>query len=387
MKRNMKTIICHSLPSWDAPYSKSTVELMLHLDGDEDVLFLDYAYTWKDVFLSKHAPVKQILGVKNRLRYYNRKKQGVVKVLSLPPILPTNSIKLAWLSKRIERMNTLVLKTFIRKWMKKLSIKKPIVINAQNPVQGLSLSSVFDPSQLIYYSYDNMQEMDWISEKGIEAEALFTSKVDSIITTSNALSEKFKKTHPMVKTIHNGVNDAIFYERPTRLEDTTYIDYLGAVDNRLDFNLLQSVFKTFPMYVFRFVGPVKDKEYEQLLISNKNVRLLGAISQHDAAEVLASSSLCIIPFVSNDFTNYIYPLKINEYLSMGKPVVSTNFADLDQFKSIISITQSQEEFALAIQNELDANTPSKQDKRLNFASKNTWTHRSLELKEQLQTAS
>ena len=35
------------------------------------------------------------------------------------------------------------------------------------------------------------------------------------------------------------------------------------------------------------------------------------------------------PFVKNDFTRGVYPLKINEYLAVGLPVVSTRFSVIE----------------------------------------------------------
>jgi hypothetical protein len=43
----------------------------------------------------------------------------------------------------------------------------------------------------------------------------------------------------------------------------------------------------------------------------------------------------IIPFVKNGFTKNIYPMKINQYLAYGMPVVTTDFADLSDFGDLI----------------------------------------------------
>ena len=107
------------------------------------------------------------------------------------------------------------------------------------------------------------------------------------------------------------------------------------------------------------------------------------MSQHEAADHLSLASVCIIPFVKNEFTKYIYPLKINEYLAMGKPVVTTNFADLSSFTSIASIAQSTEDFLKAISSELAQNTSKREAERLKFAAKNSWNHRATQLKKMI----
>jgi len=57
----------------------------------------------------------------------------------------------------------------------------------------------------------------------------------------------------------------------------------------------------------------------------------------DLPAYLKTFSLGIIPFIKNQFTKGIYPLKINEYLAAGIPVVSTNFGYLEDFETIINI--------------------------------------------------
>jgi hypothetical protein len=57
---------------------------------------------------------------------------------------------------------------------------------------------------------------------------------------------------------------------------------------------------------------------------------------------LAKYDLGIIPYKMNEVNRNIYPLKINEYLAVGVPVVMTAFADLTDFKSTVKAASSRE---------------------------------------------
>jgi hypothetical protein len=59
---------------------------------------------------------------------------------------------------------------------------------------------------------------------------------------------------------------------------------------------------------------------------------------------LAKYDLGIIPYKMNEVNRNIYPLKINEYLAVGVPVVMTAFADLTDFKSTVKAASSREFF-------------------------------------------
>ena len=45
-------IVCHAFPSWRGDYLKSTVQLMKELAVNHNVLYIDYAYSIKDILLN-----------------------------------------------------------------------------------------------------------------------------------------------------------------------------------------------------------------------------------------------------------------------------------------------------------------------------------------------
>ena len=80
--------------------------------------------------------------------------------------------------------------------------------------------------------------------------------------------------------------------------------------------------------------------------------------------------------MKNKLTEAIYPLKINEYLAMGKAVVSTNFSDLSDFETIADIANTNEEFISKIES-ADLSKESS-EKRKEFAFENSWKARAQE---------
>ena len=60
----------------------------------------------------------------------------------------------------------------------------------------------------------------------------------------------------------------------------------------------------------------------------------------------------IIPNVKNTQTAAVYPMKINEYLAAGIPIVTTDFAPLDEFTGYITVARSAAEFVHGIKQEL-----------------------------------
>jgi hypothetical protein len=46
-------IVCHAFPSWRGDHVKSTIELMKEMALKHKVLYVDYAYTLKDLLFGR----------------------------------------------------------------------------------------------------------------------------------------------------------------------------------------------------------------------------------------------------------------------------------------------------------------------------------------------
>ncbi|QNL22671.1 glycosyltransferase [Hyphobacterium sp. CCMP332] len=368
-----QTLVCHSFPSWDSSYKKSTVELMKSLAIDFNIVFLDYHYTWKDLLSKPNIPRLRILGLKSRFRKVQSKNESEILVFNAPPIFPIfKPIK-----KTIERYNQNVLSKSIKKLNARLKLEDCIYINAMNP-KWADLRKYLSPKKSIYYSYDNIEAMKWAKEKNAEHESVFASKADLVITSSTALKNKFSTRSKRVLTVFNGFDNTLFNYVPT-YSDSRLVSYLGSVDDRIDFELLRELLKSNKKLKFQFIGPVKSEKAHLLSEMYSNFILLGPKNQKDAAALIQKSAVCIIPFKNTEFTRYIYPLKINEYLAMAKPVVSTAFSeDILSFKKVIAIAQTSSEYNEAIKASLQSNKKQDINARIEFSAANTWQNRSAE---------
>jgi glycosyltransferase involved in cell wall biosynthesis len=85
---------------------------------------------------------------------------------------------------------------------------------------------------------------------------------------------------------------------------------------------------------------------------------------------------CIIPYKVNKLTASIYPLKINEYLAAGKPVVSTHFSDdIYTFRDHAFIAETHDQFIRMIDVAIEENNSTKKIARIAAAQANSWEKR------------
>ncbi len=366
-----EVIVCHSFPAWDTPYIKSTMELMTRLSATHRVIFVDYHYTWKDLFKHPHAPKKRLTGMKNRIRK-EKTPYGTVEVVSLPPILPINWISNSMVFKCFAKLNGWWLGRFIRKIKSQLDINDFTLFNAFNPIYGLNTQRAWKAKKTIYYCYDEISGTQWAGKHGPKYEASFAKQADMIITTSKQLQKEKSKYNANCHLVPNGVNLDIFQHPKISTQKTKTLGYIGAVDDRVDFDLIHQITQAMPDYQIDIYGPMK-VVLPRLLMDR--VKFHGAIPQEALPAKICEMDACLIPFVKNDLTAAIYPLKVNEYLAMGKPVISTNFADLSDFERKISISKNHDDFVSLIKKEIRYNNRLKVQSRIDFAKGNSWDER------------
>jgi glycosyltransferase involved in cell wall biosynthesis len=346
---------------------------------------VDYPFTLKDAVFTalgkSKAPLNRMVGFDNRLRDFSEGDSEIYH-LTLPPVLPINWIKKESFFKKMTHFQSRVIRGSIKKAMHQLDMTSPIVINAFNPAVGVPLIGRLNEKANLYYCYDEISAAAWCGKHGKLMEDQLISLVNGVITTSQHLFETKSKHHLNTELIKNGVDYALFNQayNQDRFENSTKtIGYVGSIDFRLDVDLLKAVIQFFPNHQFHFIGRVVDLQVKEALEAYPNVQFLGAKSPTELVKSMKNIDLGLIPFVKNDFTKSIYPLKINEYLAAGIPVVSTDFADLSDFVQSTSITETKEEFIHAITTALNADNETMAKARMEIAKKNDWKSRATQL--------
>jgi glycosyltransferase involved in cell wall biosynthesis len=238
----------------------------------------------------------------------------------------------------------------------------------------------------IYYSVDNIGQSLYVSKHGPRLEAEMMRKADFALTTSRELWRQARKSNPKAYYLPNAAEVGLFIqkphqyaERPPEFADikTPIIIYTGHIDVRLDYDLIRGILHAHPGKTLVMVGPHSiDKGLYDELAAFPNMKFLGRRSLSQLPVYLHHSHCAIIPFKCNELTKSIYPLKVNEYLAAGLPVVATAFSeDIQGFSDVIEIADSQEDFCRKITAAITNDTETSRDERVKVASGNNWEDR------------
>ncbi len=129
------------------------------------------------------------------------------------------------------------------------------------------------------------------------------------------------------------------------------IGYVGGLHRFVDYDLLVEMARARPHWSWVFVGPTHTKIGE--LAGMPNVYLLGQKSHDELPRLIREFDVCLVPYLVNDATVTIAPVKVNEYLAVGKPVVSTELPTVCEFNReheiLTTAANSSPEFLAAIE--------------------------------------
>lgn len=208
--------------------------------------------------------------------------------------------------------------------------------------------------------------------------------IDGIIVTSKTLFKMKSPFCPNCFIVNNAANYDLFSQGFHQgVTGQQVIGYIGSVDDRIDYGVMEHLFINMPDARFVFVGRVLSQRGLAVLKKYPNVSVEGPKTPAELPAYLKTFSLGVIPFVNDTFTSCIYPMKINEYLASGLPVVSTDFGDMSDFREVVSIVETKEDFLQHIKDEIAADSPAKRQARQDIAKQNTWLNRAQEMSDDI----
>lgn len=140
-----------------------------------------------------------------------------------------------------------------------------------------------------------------------------------------------------VALVPNAVNSALFdrlrgHERPGDLPLADFlICYVGALwGSWFDWHLLRRVAHAYPRAAVVVIGDYRG----QCPDPPPNLHFLGLKPQRQIPAYLAHVDVAIVPFRVDEITQAVSPLKVFEYLAMGKPVVATRLRELEGLPNV-----------------------------------------------------
>ena len=188
---------------------------------------------------------------------------------------------------------------------------------------------------------------DWLSvpDKRIEriraGDAFLCSHADIVIVVSQRLRDLKTPLSKRVELVPNGI-DVKHYQSALDVAPAPIarnwrkpvLGYVGSIHaKRVDVSLIEELARALPETTIALVGPILLWEKDRArLESLPNVELAGTVGFEEVPAVLQAFDLFLVPHIESDFTRSLNPLKLGEYLAIGKPIVSTRVSGFSELE-------------------------------------------------------
>jgi glycosyltransferase involved in cell wall biosynthesis len=214
---------------------------------------------------------------------------------------------------------------------------------------------------LVYNRSDRHSEFPEADRATIEVmEQDLLRSADSVLYVSRDLmADERALTGDRAAFLDHGVDVEHFRPRPAdelpadlRALPGPRIGFFGALDDFVvDFDLLEHVAAEIPEASLVLIG---DSTYPMERFARYgNVHWLGRRPYEEIPAYGSGFDVAIMPWVDTPWIHRSNPIKLKEYLALGLPVVSTEFAELEDYRDRVRTATDPAGFVTAIRESLE----------------------------------
>jgi glycosyltransferase involved in cell wall biosynthesis len=249
----------------------------------------------------------------------------------------------------------------------------------------------------VYYCTDEHSAFPGVDVASVKrAEQTLLRKVDVAFATSRELVNAKSQYHPFVHYSPHGVDFPHFAQAQN--PDLAPADevaslrrpivgYFGAIDRWLDLPLIIALARERPQYSFVLIGkPAVDIAAAAAL---PNVHILGQRPFDVLPRYGRAFDVAIVPFVINELTIHVSPIKLREYLAMGKAVVSTPLPAVVEFArqtDVVEVASDSAAFLAALDRAIANDSADRIRARQAAVQHDTWEARAADVEQVIEAA-
>ena len=367
-------IICISSIDWDFIWQAHQSIMSTFARNGNRILFIENTGV-------RSASIKDASRLKKRLGNWLRHRRGFrvgmenIWVYS-PLILPFPYFRIA----RV--VNKYLLTMAIKKWMKTSGVVKPIIWTFLPTPIALDVSEAIQNKAFIYYCMDNFAATSKSARKVANYEKEVLGSADAVFVLARNMIDYCRTYNDNVTCIPMGVDTGAFKNTDTITEkpeeivniDGPIIGYIGGIRATIDQELVGYLAKELAGHTFVFVGPIQtDISY---LRQFNNIIFTDRKPHSELPRYLKYFDACIVPYKKDDYTDNVSLAKLNEYLIMGKPVISTNLKETENFNrdnnGVLEIADSREKFLKLLLESIKNDNDILRKSRIEIADRNGW---------------
>ena len=256
----------------------------------------------------------------------------------------------------VRAINGWLVPRYLRWHLAALGISKPVFIYFMPT--GVRLQKQLNERVAAYYIVDNyaaFADVEHETVRLLEAEALVSA--DVVFATAQTLADDRKDIRSAIIFSPHGVNNDHFSRAldpgttvPEEIKNLSgpRLGFMGTIaHDSVDIALLLALAQRRRDWNIVLFGRAATDI--SVLTAEPNIHFLGPKPYEELPGYLKGLDVALIPFLVNDLTRDLNPIKLREYLAAGLPVVSIDLPAMRPFAANVSLAHGVDAFESAIE--------------------------------------
>lgn len=249
----------------------------------------------------------------------------------------------------VRRANRWLTRLALKVLLRRLGVKAPVTWFVVPHLAGIV--GRLGERLSVYYCVDDYASLPDVDSGAVRAmDDELTRRADLVFVASETLLEGKSRLNPRSYLAPHGVDFAHF----ARAQDPALpipediaalprpiVGFFGLIERWIDLDLVDWLAERRPGWTFLMIGRVAVPEAE--LPRRPNIVYLGRRPYEELPAYGRAFAAAIIPYHLTPQVLHANPLKLREYLAMGKPIVSVSTPEVDHFAGHVRIGRSREE--------------------------------------------
>jgi len=263
----------------------------------------------------------------------------------------------------LRKLNESLLRLQLWRMTCKLDIRDPVIWVACPAACNVAVN--MKHTKLVYQRTDRFEEYPNVDAEIIaQYDRRLKANADLTIFVNSTLYDEESDQCRKAILLDHGVDFDMFAtaenseEVPNDIRDIKkpIVGFFGGIDDHTsDIGFIEKVIDLLPEMSFVFIGNASSDCFG--LLAKNNVTMLGQKPYEQIPHYGKCFDVVIMPWRQNRWIEACNPIKLKEYLALGKPIVSTPFNELKKYRDVIYEATTPEEFADCIKKALVEDNP------------------------------
>jgi len=268
------------------------------------------------------------------------------------------------------------------------SVRRAAVVLVTSPELWPWVRTTIANRTLVYDCMDDALAFD--QDEGVRElkaawERELLARSDVVACSSNELAERASARGAAAArtvVVPNGWDPQAFPIRTSSAlprEGRLELAYFGTIASWIDFDALLAVTRACPHVSVRMIGP-RDQGVPSRL---PGLVLEPPVEHHALAQAVEGAHALLVPFRVNALTRAVDPVKLYEYIALGKPILASHWPALDRFAGMLTFYRDAAQLVDLI-SARNVPAPPDRDARAAFLAPQSWSARAAALRAAIQ---